>query len=147
MDTIVDTKVRRTWQIDAKRVTLSGKHWQGDLDKMVNRAAIGLGVADGVRAELYKLLVYDAGGFFIGHRDTEKAAGMFGTMVVVLPSSYSGGELVVKHQQQQVKLDLHFHEATGNEGVSFESAYRCAALVVWPQSHYLAIINMRWMPS
>ncbi|MFA7240270.1 MAG: 2OG-Fe(II) oxygenase [Sulfuricellaceae bacterium] len=106
-DTIVDTKVRRTWQIDAKRVTLSGKHWQGDLNEMINRAAIGLGVADGVRAELYKLLVYDAGGFFIGHRDTEKAAGMFGTMVVVLPSSYSGGELVVKHQQQQVKLDLH----------------------------------------
>lgn len=106
-DTIVDTTVRRTWQIDAKRVTLSGKHWQGDLDGMVKRAAIGMGVADGVRAELYKLLAYDAGGFFISHRDTEKAAGMFGTMVVVLPSSYSGGELVVQHQQQQVKLDLH----------------------------------------
>lgn len=106
-NTIVDTKVRRTWQIDAKRVKLGGKYWQGNLDDMVNRAAASLGVADGVSAELYKLLVYDAGGFFISHRDTEKAAGMFGTMVVVLPSSYSGGELVIQHQQQQVKLDLH----------------------------------------
>jgi predicted 2-oxoglutarate/Fe(II)-dependent dioxygenase YbiX len=105
-ETIVDTQVRRTWQIDANRVTLSGKHWQKNLDDIVNRAAIGLGVSGEVRAELYKLLVYDAGSFFISHRDTEKAAGMFATLVVVLPSEYSGGELVVKHQQQQVKLDL-----------------------------------------
>ena len=105
-ETIIDTQVRRTWQIDANRVTLGGKHWQENLDAIVNRAAIGLGVSGEVRAELYKLLVYDAGSFFISHRDTEKAAGMFATLVVVLPSEYSGGELVVKHQQQQVKLDL-----------------------------------------
>ena len=105
-ETMVDTQVRRTWQIDANRVTLGGKHWQKNLDVIVNRAAIGLGVSGEVRAELYKLLVYDAGSFFISHRDTEKAAGMFATLVVVLPSEYSGGELVVKHQQQQVKLDL-----------------------------------------
>ena len=105
-ETIVDTQVRRTWQIDANRVTLGGKHWQKDLDAIVNRAVTGLGVSGEVRAELYKLLVYDAGSFFISHRDTEKAAGMFATLVIVLPSEYSGGELVVRHQQEQVKLDL-----------------------------------------
>jgi predicted 2-oxoglutarate/Fe(II)-dependent dioxygenase YbiX len=105
-ETIVDTQVRRTWQIEANRVTLRGKHWQENLDVIVNRAAIGLGVSGEIRAELYKLLVYDAGSFFISHRDTEKAAGMFATLVIVLPSEYKGGELVVKHQQQQVKLDL-----------------------------------------
>ena len=105
-ETLVDTQVRRTWQIDANRVTLGGKHWQKDLDAIVNRAVTGLGVSGEVRAELYKLLVYDAGSFFISHRDTEKAAGMFATLVIVLPSEYSGGELVVKHQQEQVKLDL-----------------------------------------
>ena len=105
-ETIVDTQVRRTWQIDANRVMLSGKHWLENLDAIVKRAATGLGVSGKVRAELYKLLVYDAGSFFISHRDTEKAAGMFATLVIVLPSEYSGGELVVKHQQEQVKLDL-----------------------------------------
>ncbi len=105
-ETIVDTQVRRTWQIDANRVTLGGKHWQNDLDAIVNRAVTGLGVSGEVRAELYKLLVYDAGSFFISHRDTEKAAGMFATLVIVLPSEYSGGELVVRHQQEQIKLDL-----------------------------------------
>lgn len=105
-DTLVDARVRRTWQIDANRVKLGGKHWQESINDIVSRVATGLGVAGGIRAELYKLLVYDAGSFFISHRDTEKTAGMFATLVIVLPSAYSGGELIIKHHQQQVKLDL-----------------------------------------
>lgn len=105
-ETLIDTDVRRTWQIDAGRITLGGKHWQQTLDSIVNRAAQGLGVNDKVEAELYKMLVYDTGSFFISHRDTEKAPGMFATLVIVLPSDYSGGELVVRHQQQEARLDL-----------------------------------------
>jgi len=110
-ETLVDTEVRRTWQIDANRITLSGKHWQDNLNTIVKRCAIGLGVGVPVSAELYKLLVYDAGSFFIKHRDTEKAAGMFATLVIVLPSDYSGGELVVKHREHVVRLDLHSQDA------------------------------------
>jgi len=110
-ETLVDTNVRRTWQIDASKLTLGGKHWQESLQAMVSRVATGLGVSGEVKAELYKLLLYDAGSFFIRHRDTEKAAGMFATLVIGLPSTYSGGELVVKHQQQQVTLDLRCDDA------------------------------------
>ena len=81
------------------------------VDTIVKRCAIGLGVGVPVSVELYKLLVYDAGSFFIKHRDTEKTAGMFATLVIVLPSDYSGGELVVKHREQVVKLDLHSQDA------------------------------------
>jgi hypothetical protein len=35
----------------------------------------------------------------------------------------------------------HFHEATGNEGASFERTYRRAALVLWPRQRRLAVIN------
>ena len=35
----------------------------------------------------------------------------------------------------------HFHEATGNEGASFERTYRRAALVVWPRKCRLAVVN------
>ena len=35
----------------------------------------------------------------------------------------------------------HFHEATGNEGASFERTYRRAALVLWPRERVLAILN------
>ncbi len=37
--------------------------------------------------------------------------------------------------------EQHFHEATGNEGASFERTYRRAAFVLWPRTHKLAVIN------
>ncbi len=96
-ETVYDYKVRRTWQIEAGRVHISGRHWAQSLDAMAAKAAEGLGVSGPVQAEFYKLLVYGEGDFFVSHRDTEKAAGMFGTLVVVLPSIHTGGELVVRH--------------------------------------------------
>jgi predicted 2-oxoglutarate/Fe(II)-dependent dioxygenase YbiX len=106
-ETVFDTNVRRTWQIDADRVHIGGRHWMQTLDSIVEKAAAGLGVTGPVSAELYKLLVYDTGSFFVEHRDTEKAAGMFATLVIVLPSDYSGGALLVRHHDREVCLDLH----------------------------------------
>ena len=105
-DTLVDTAVRRTWQIGADRVRIQGRHWPAMLDGIVERAANGLGAGAGVEAELYKLLVYDEGSFFLNHRDTEKAPGMFGTLIVALPSLHAGGELVIRHREREVRLDL-----------------------------------------
>ena len=51
-------------------------------------------------------LLYDTGSFFVDHRDTEKVPGMFATMVLVLPSSHRGGELVVRHLDREVTFDL-----------------------------------------
>ncbi len=105
-DTVVDTRVRRTWQIEAGRVYVGGKHWPKTLAGIVARAAEGLGVEGPVAAELYKLLVYDKGSFFVDHRDTEKSPGMFATLVIALPSRSTGGELVVRHEGREAKLDL-----------------------------------------
>jgi hypothetical protein len=54
--------------------------------------------------------VYDAGSFFVSHRDTEKAPGMFATLVIVLPSLYTGGELLVRHRGQEARLELNITE-------------------------------------
>ena len=105
-ETLVDTAVRRTWQIGADRVRIRGKRWARTLDTIVARVADGLGVGEPVAAELYKLLVYDRGCFFVGHRDTEKAPGMFATLVIVLPSNSAGGVLLVRHKGREVRLDL-----------------------------------------
>jgi predicted 2-oxoglutarate/Fe(II)-dependent dioxygenase YbiX len=105
-DTLVDTDVRRTWQIGADRVRIGGKHWARTLDAILARVAEGLGVAEPITAEFYKLLVYDQGCFFVRHRDTEKVSGMFATLVIVLPSMSTGGELVVGHKGREVRLDL-----------------------------------------
>ena len=104
--TIIDTAVRKTWQVDAAHLHFGGRHWQASLDAIVATVSAGLGVSDPVTAQLYKLLIYDTGSFFAGHRDTEKNAGMFATMVIVLPSVYSGGELLIRHRGREVCLPL-----------------------------------------
>jgi hypothetical protein len=109
-ETLVDTAVRRTWQIGADRVRIRGKHWSRSLETIRARVADGLGVGGPVEAELYKLLVYDPGSFFVGHRDTEKVPGMFATLVIVLPSVSAGGELVVRHKGREARLDLRCPE-------------------------------------
>jgi 2OG-Fe(II) oxygenase superfamily len=64
-------------------------------------------VNEPVAEDFYKLLLYDVGSFFVDHWDTEKAPGMFATLVIVLPSPHSGGELVVRHLGRDVTFDLH----------------------------------------
>lgn len=118
--TLLDTAVRKTWQIPSEQVRLSGRSWPGALAAIVTRAASGLGVTGPVVAELYKLLVYDAGSFFVEHRDTEKSSGMFASLVLVLPSTCRGGELIVRHQGQEVCLDLNGNEPSD---VSYAAFY------------------------
>jgi len=106
-ETILDESVRKVWQLPPDKVRLGGKSWAANFDGILQQVIAGLG-CEGMKvsAELYKLLVYDAGGFFLAHRDTEKAGGMFGTLVVVLPSAHRGGELVLRHAGREVTLDL-----------------------------------------
>ena len=109
-DTLIDAGVRRTWQIGADRVRIAGQHWARTLEAILARVTEGLGVNEPIAAELYKLLIYDQGSFFVSHRDTEQAPGMFATLVVVLPSVSTGGELVVRHKGREVSIDLHCDE-------------------------------------
>lgn len=105
-DTLVDPAVRRAWQIAPDRLRFGAGPWSETLSAIVDRVSARMGVAGGVSAELYKLMIYDPGSFFVPHRDTEKAPGMFGTLVVVLPSPHEGGALEVRHAGRQVTLDL-----------------------------------------
>ncbi len=101
--TIFDPRIRTTWQVDADKVTLtdSAKYksiyidlifrWNKTFQSILEKVASGLGIHTGVTASLYKLLLYDKGGFFKPHRDSEKEKHMFGTLVVQLPCSYEGG--------------------------------------------------------
>jgi hypothetical protein len=105
--TLVDPKVRKVWQIAPSKIRLSGAAWRATFENILAQVVQGLGCQQApVTAELYKLLLYDTGGFFVSHRDTEKTGGMFGTLVVVLPSLHSGGELVIRHAGREVSLDL-----------------------------------------
>ena len=99
LETVVDTSVRNTLQIDPNHVDIeSTPVWRSGFEQLVRRALDGLGTDPAfVEAKLYKLLLYQKGGHFDFHRDTEKERGMFATLVVQLPSHFSGGEFVVRH--------------------------------------------------
>src|SRR5215468_222462 len=56
---------------------------------------LGLPNAAELTADLHSLLVYEPNQFFLAHQDSEKDDSMIGTLVVTLPSSYTGGELMV----------------------------------------------------
>ncbi len=98
-ETIVDTKVRNTWQISATDFELSNPQWDKALQKIINET-IGheLGLYDcKIQGTPYKLLIYGKGSFFAAHRDTEKIPNMFATLTISLPSEHEGGELLISH--------------------------------------------------
>ena len=87
-ETLLDRSVRDCWQIDPGRVRLAGAAWPETFAKILDSAAAGLGCpADRLDAQLYKLLIYEPGGFFSAHRDTEKADGMIATLSISLPTA------------------------------------------------------------
>ncbi|TAQ83539.1 hypothetical protein B7494_g8139 [Chlorociboria aeruginascens] len=60
----------------------------------------------GVVAELYKLNIYSGpSGKFKKHVDTPRGAAQFGSLVVCLPYSHEGGQLVVEHNGHKSVFD------------------------------------------
>lgn len=105
--TLVDTSVRDCWQVDAARLRIGGRAWPETFATILNAAAAGLGCdGDALEAKLYKLLVYPTGGFFAPHRDTEKSDGMVATLTISLPTQGTGGELVVRHGERELTIEL-----------------------------------------
>src|SRR5205823_5324863 len=71
--TLVDTDVRRVWEIDAGQVVLANPQWNEVLQRAVAAAGTELGLEkQKLEARLYKLLLYEPGSFFLAHRDGEK---------------------------------------------------------------------------
>lgn len=103
--TRLDPRVRDTWEIPAERLRFTSPEWTTVLDRALLRIGRELGVPspDSLRADLHNLLIYAPGQFFAMHQDSEKADGMLGSLVITLPSSFTGGEFVVSHQGQAVR--------------------------------------------
>jgi 2OG-Fe(II) oxygenase superfamily len=125
-ETLLDDTIRDAWQIEASKVTFGGGSiWDDFLKKVVNKACFGLGISDedvkakGIHANLYKMLLYETGGHFTPHRDTEKEDGMFGTLIVQLPSAYSGGDISVKHGDQTKAISLFEESDSSYHVVAF----------------------------
>lgn len=120
-ETLVDTRVRKTFELDPQQFRL-GDEWSSAIAETMRTVAGPLGLpADRLEARLYKLLVYEKGGFFLPHRDSEKQDRMVASLIVVLPNPFEGGRLSVKHGP--VKHELAFAEAATGKAASFAAFY------------------------
>ncbi len=104
--TLVDTNVRRVWEIDAGQVVLANPQWESVLKEAITKTQSELGLEkQKLKAHLYKLLLYETGSFFLPHRYGEKLDRMVATLVITLPSAHEGGELVVRHEGREEIID------------------------------------------
>ncbi|MEX2214237.1 MAG: 2OG-Fe(II) oxygenase [Phycisphaeraceae bacterium] len=107
IQTRVDTDVRRVWEIDAQQVSFANPQWPQVLEQVVSAARNELGLEkQELDAQLYKLLLYEKGSFFLPHRDGEKRDRMVATLIIALPSAHEGGELVVRHEGRERTIDF-----------------------------------------
>ncbi|MBV6414431.1 MAG: hypothetical protein OMOMHJEC_02254 [Xanthomonadales bacterium] len=99
--TLLDVRVRDTGEIAAARLALD---WEdGARTRLLEEVARGLGV-EAIDCRLHSLLVYGPGQFFKPHQDTEKCAGMVGTLVLIWPSAHIGGALRIEMGQRELRF-------------------------------------------
>jgi hypothetical protein len=117
--TLVDAKVRDTWEVPKSRVKIDRRQWNATLRPVLDRLRVDLGLPDGCRldAQFHSMLVYAPGQFFAPHQDSEKDDAMIGTLVVTLPSASTGGVLVVEHGGQSATY------RSSKESLSFVAFY------------------------
>ncbi len=100
--TLYNSAVRDSWELDASLLSASclesltemaTKRVRSTLRSKMDISAEAMGV----RAHPYKLLLYEAGGHFSKHRDSEKAENMFASYLLQVPveGGHEGGELQI----------------------------------------------------
>jgi hypothetical protein len=131
-ETLTNPDIRDTWEIPRHLVRAG---WDDamltDVIAMV-KEELGLPTRARLTAELHSLLVYEPDQFFLPHQDSEKDDSMIGTLVVTLPSRFTGGELVVGHNEERQaylgsKTELSlvaFYADCRHEVLKVESGYR-----------------------
>ena len=131
-ETVTDPGVRDTWEIPKKLVCAT---WNAPMLAVILatvKEELGLPSGAELTADLHSLLVYEPNQFFLAHQDSEKADAMVGTLVVTLPSAYTGGDLMVGHNEEwkayrgsKTELSLlAFYADCQHEVLRVKSGYR-----------------------
>jgi len=119
--TIVDESVRKTWELDPQFFKLNNPEWKNSIQSILEQTCEALDIdSKTATASLYKLLIYEEGGFFKTHKDSEKEDGMFGTLTVNLPSNFEGGELNITFDDEEIIVDF---SKTSNYKIAFAAFF------------------------
>lgn len=68
-ETLVDTSVRNTWELDASQFTFKDPSWPGYIQKLCAVVGRDLGINTTIKAEVYKMLLYEKGAMFKSHTE------------------------------------------------------------------------------
>lgn len=98
--------MRDTWEVAKSRISIDQSRWNETLATQLDRIRRDLGLPDGhkLKAHLHNMLVYGPGQFFAPHQDSVKTDDMIGTLVVSLPSRFTGGVMSIEHLGAKVRV-------------------------------------------
>lgn len=104
--TRIDRKVRHALQISASKrpFDVIGLELKAVLEEVA--AALLREPQAHLIAEPLSINAYGPGGHFARHKDTPRAEGMVGSLVVCLPFPFTGGELSLEHGNQAAVFDF-----------------------------------------
>jgi hypothetical protein len=156
-ETRLDQGVRDTWEIAKSRISIDQFRWMNTLAPQLDRICRGLGLPQGCRlkAQLYNMLVYAPGQFFAPHQDSEKTDDMIGTLVVSLPSRFTGGAMSIEHHGAKMRVGGPTRVSRSSLSmpiVTMKSARSKKAIASFsPTTWYASTMPMslarRWPPS
>jgi predicted 2-oxoglutarate/Fe(II)-dependent dioxygenase YbiX len=96
-EAVMDPSVRKSHEIPASKLNAKTmESLAGNLKHSISSLARNLDL----ELRPYKLVIYQDGGHFDAHRDTVRGDGHIGTLVLILNSEYTGGELEITHNGQ-----------------------------------------------
>jgi hypothetical protein len=105
-ETRFDPRVRDTWEVAKSRISIDQSRWTDTLATELDRIRRNLGLPAGyqLKAQLHNMLVYGPGQFFAPHQDSVRTDDMIGTLVVSLPSRFTGGVMSIEHHGAKVRV-------------------------------------------
>jgi len=149
LETKQDDNVRNCNELDPDDVEIRHPDWNRSLAALVKDVGEQLGLgASPIRSALYKVLLYGPGQHFKEfHKDTEKEEGMFGTLVVQLPSAHRGGSICFRFNGQEEEYDFGVAHGEAQYWPHFAAHYADVdhKVKVVSEGHRLVLIyNLVW---
>ena len=100
---VIDEKIRKAYALSPDKFQLNWHPSQSDILTKIHKFLMPN--AKSIKAELYKLNIYETGGHFQSHVDTPRGQGHFGTLIICLPNFFTGGILHIKNIQYDWSLN------------------------------------------
>ena len=125
-ETVTDKSIRDAFVLEPDKFLTSFRLPETSVLEEI-RMLLAPGVTS-IRAELYKMNIYSSPtGCFKAHVDTPRGGNMFGSLVVCLPSQFSGGALVTRHNGHESTYDWSTSTPAADGGVPAAQKIRWAA--------------------